>query len=118
MAAKRIELNEKVIVTQYQSGLPIKTIARINCVSEDTISSRLKKLGYELTNPFLRKFSKERLSNVYIDKGMSIELIAKKYNVSYETVREALKKYMIPIKGVQRKVNRNETTTRINCEKV
>lgn len=118
MAAKRIELLDKTIIYQYFNGIPIKKIADLHFASERTIYRRLHEMMVDKKNPFMRLVSKEKLSELYVNKNLSIESIARKYKVSYKIVKTALNKYMIPMKGYQRKVNKNEPTTRINCEKI
>ena len=99
MAAKRIELNDKDIIQQYENGLPVSKIADINFVSKKTIYRILKRSDIEIGNTLIRLIGKSKLYELYVTKEMSISLIAKRHNVSYKTVRKALEKYSIPVRG-------------------
>lgn len=105
MATCKIELHSKTIAYQYENGISVKTIAKLHNVSEDTIYSRLKNMNYKMVNPFIRLVNKEKLYELYFTKNMSIDSIAKKYRVSYKTVRKGLKKYKLAIKGSIEKGN-------------
>jgi transposase len=105
MAAKRLELHDKTILYQYQNGLSISKIAELSYVSERSIYRKLKEMNVKLQTPFMRVMSKERLIDLYTDRKRSISSIAKKFNVSYKTVRKTMKEYKIPIRGIQSEEN-------------
>lgn len=101
MAAIKLELHDKTILYQYQNGISISKIAKLHYVSEDTVYRRLRKMNINVQSPFMRLISKKKLIDLYIDRKWAISTIAKKYNVAYKTVRKALIKYNIPIRGIQ-----------------
>ena len=91
MAAKKIELDDKLIVQQYKDGLPSSKIAEINYVSIRTVYRVLNE-HCAISKP---KISKESLIHCYCEKKMTIESIAKKHRTSKYSIRLALKKYQI-----------------------
>ena len=101
MAAKRIELNDKNIIQQYENGLSISKIAALNYVSERTIYRRLEQLGVVRNHKIFRKLSKQDLQHNYCEKNMSISSLSQKYKTSKYSIRQALKNYNIPIKRNQ-----------------
>jgi len=109
MAAIRIELHDKTILYQYQNGLSVQRIAEVHFVSQDTIYRRLKKMNAIVSNPLKRIVSKEKLNELYNLKKWSISAIARKYKVSYNTVRKTMKEYKIPIRGIQSEENNERT---------
>lgn len=109
MAAKKIDLHDKTILYQYQNGMSISKIAELSYVSERSIYRKLKELNINIQSPFMRTISKNRLINLYVNRRWSISSIARKHHVSYKTVRKALTKYNIPIRGFQSEVNNERT---------
>jgi len=109
MAAKKIEIHNKTILYQYQNGMSISRIASLHYVSEDTVYRRLRKMGVNIQSPFMRSIDKNKLNNLYVKRRWSISAIAKKHNVSYKSVRKALSKYNIPIRGIQSEENNERT---------
>lgn len=109
MAAKKIELHSKTILYQYQNGMSISKIAELNYVSQMSIYRKLKEMNVNIVSPFMRVIDKKRLISLYVEKKWSISSIAKKHNVSYKSVRKALSKYKIPIRGIQSEENNERT---------
>lgn len=100
MAAKKIELNERLIIQQYEDGLSSSKIAEFNYISKRTVYRILNNYNV-IRKP---KISKESLIQCYCDKKMTIEGIAKKYKTSKYSIRLALMKYQIkknPERGKQ-----------------
>lgn len=91
MAAKKIELNEKLIIQQYEEGLSCSRISELNYISKRTVYRILNNHNV-IRKP---KISKELLIQCYCDKNMTIEGIAKKYKTSKYSIRLALTKYQI-----------------------
>lgn len=110
MAAKRIDLGDKIILYQYQNGMSISKIADLNYVSKKTIYRRLEQLGVVSKHRILNKISKQDLQYNYQELNMSISSLSQKYKTSKYYIRQALSKYNIQIRGG----NKNESTTRIN----
>lgn len=109
MAAKKLELNHKTILYQYQNGMSISKIAELNYISQMSVYRRLKEMNIDVQSPFMRMIDKNKLVNLYIERRWSISSIAKKHNVSYKSVRKALSKYNIPIRGIQSEENNERT---------
>jgi transposase len=99
MAAKKIELHNKTILYQYQNGMSINRIATLHYVSEDTVYRRLRKMGVNIQSPFMRSIDTNKLKKLYVERKWSISAIAKKYHVSYKTVKKALLELDIPIQS-------------------
>lgn len=109
MAAKKLELNDKTILYQYQNGMSINRIAELNYISLMSVYRKLREMNVRIESPFMRTIDKNKLTNMYIERRWSISSIAKKHNVSYKTVRKALSKYNIPIRGIQSEENNERT---------
>jgi DNA invertase Pin-like site-specific DNA recombinase len=103
MAAKKIELNDELIIQQYKEGLPSSRIAELNYVSKRTVYRILNEHDV-IRKP---KISKESLIHCYCTKKMSILNISKKYKTSRYSIRVALKKYQI--KKIQSEENNERT---------
>ena len=94
------ELDAFIIKSHFEGKESLGTLQKILKISRDTISKRLKKLGFTPINyQNLHSYTFESVVQ-YIEQGKSLTEIAKIYNISGSQLSVLLKKnnYILPKK--------------------
>ncbi|MGE4321025.1 MAG: hypothetical protein AB7E61_06235 [Acholeplasmataceae bacterium] len=88
--SNKIIVHEKTLKIQYQNGMSVRKIAELHNVSQDVVRTNLKDFGIKRINKLLQKITKKKLEQLYCDNNWSINKIANRYDVKWETVHQAI----------------------------
>lgn len=106
---KKIDNNtELIIIKEYSKGLSCRKIGKLLGISETTVFAVLKRNNIELrTKGGIKKLNIEDIKNDYINNHMTLNSIAKKHNVSLETIRRYLLKEGVHLRSISEHYNPN-----------